>query len=141
MMNRKWNLCATFDGLLDYIQCSNWRGINLLSVPGKIFCRVLLQQLKQSIERTLREEGFRSGRSCADQIFVLRTIIEQSLEWNSSLYINYIDFEKAFDNVHHPSLWKILEAYGFPTKVINILSDMYADNQCDTKDSKVNGSR
>ena len=53
--------------------CGNWRGINLLSVPGKIFCRIILQRLKQSIERTLREEqaGFRSGRSCADQIFVL----------------------------------------------------------------------
>ena len=42
----------------------------------------------------------------------------------------YIDFEKAFDSIHHPSLWKILQAYGFPQKVINILKDMYADNQC-----------
>ena len=116
----------------DLSECNNWRGINLLSVPGKIFCRIILQRLKQSIERTLREEqsGFRKDRSCADQIFVLRTIVEQSLEWNSSLYINYIDFEKAFDSIHHPSLWKILEAYGFPQKVINILRDMYANNQC-----------
>ena len=83
------------------------------------------------IERTLREEQtcFRSRRSCADQIFVLRTIVEQSLECNSSSYINYTDFEKAFDSVHCPSLWKILEVYGFPMKVINILSDTYADNQ------------
>ena len=116
----------------DLSVCGNWRGINLLSVPGKIFCRVLLQRMRQTLERILREEqaGFRSGRGCIDQIFVLRTIVEQSLEWNSSLYVNYIDFEKAFDSIHHPSLWKILEAYGFPSKVINILKDMYADNQC-----------
>ena len=116
----------------DLSVCGNWRGINLLSVSGKIFCRVLLQRVRQSIERTLREEqaGFRSGRGCTDQIFVLRNIVEQSLEWNWSLYINYIDFEKAFDSIHHPSLWKILRAYGFPTKVINILRGMYADNQC-----------
>ena len=116
----------------DLSVCGNWGGINLLSVAGKIFCRVLLQRVRQSIERTLREEqaGFRSGRGCTDWIFVLRTIVEQSLEWNSSLYINYIDFEKAFDSIHHPSLWKILRAYGFLTKVINILRDMYADNQC-----------
>ena len=115
----------------DLSVCANLRGIDLLSVSGKIFCRVLLQRVRQSIERTLREEqaGF-SGRGCTDQIFVLRTIVEQSLEWNSSLYINYNDFEKAFDSIHHPSLWKILRAYGFPTKVINILLDMYADNQC-----------
>jgi hypothetical protein len=36
--------------------CGNWRGINLLSVPGKIFCKVLLQKLKQLIERVIREE-------------------------------------------------------------------------------------
>ena len=116
----------------DLSTCGNWRGINLLSVPGKIFCRILLLRMRQAIERVLREEqaGFRSGRGCTDQIFVLRTIVEQSLEWNSSLYINYIDFEKAFDSIHHPSLWRILEAYGFPVKVINILKDMYAENQC-----------
>ena len=48
----------------DLSVCSNWRGINLLSVPGKIFCRVMLLRLRQAIERILREEqaGFRSGR-------------------------------------------------------------------------------
>ena len=116
----------------DLSECGNWRGINLLSVPGKVFCRVLLHRMKASIERLLREEqaGFRSGRSCVDQIFVLRTIIEQSLEWNSPLYINFIDFEKAFDSVHHATLWNILRSYGFPSKVINILSSMYANNRC-----------
>ena len=32
-----------------------------------------------------------------DQIAAPRIIVEQSLEWKSSLYINFIDFEKAFD--------------------------------------------
>ncbi len=55
----------------DLSLCGNWRGINLLSVPGKIFCRVLLQRIKLGIDKRLREEqaGFRSGRSCTDQIF------------------------------------------------------------------------
>ena len=116
----------------DLTLCENWRGINLLSVTGKIFCRILLMRMRTGIERVLREEqaGFRAGRSCNDQIFVLRTIVEQSLEWNSSLYINYIDFEKAFDSIHHPTLWTILESYGFPGKVINILKDIYTGNQC-----------
>ena len=66
-------------------------------MPGKIFCRVLLQRIRQGVDKRLTEEqaGFRTGRSCTDQIFVLRNIVEQSLEWNSSLNINFIDFEKA----------------------------------------------
>ena len=116
----------------DLTICENWRGINLLSATGKIFCRILLMRMRTGIERVLREEqaGFRAERSCNDQIFVLRSIVEQSLEWNSSLYINYIDFEKAFDSIHHPTLWKILESYGLPEKVINILKDIYTGNQC-----------
>ena len=93
---------------------------------------VLLQLIKQGIEKQLREEQarFRSGRSCIDKIFVLRTIVEQSVEWNSSLHGNFIDFEKAFDSIHHPSLWKILQVYGLPTKVINIIKDIYTENRC-----------
>ncbi|VDO87756.1 unnamed protein product [Schistosoma margrebowiei] len=53
-------------------------------------------------------------RSCTDQIATLRIIVEQSIEWNSSLYINFIDYEKAFDSVDRTTLWKLLRYYGVP---------------------------
>ena len=42
-------------------------------------------------ERSLREEqaGFRSGRSCSEQILTLRNVIEQSMEFNQKLFINF----------------------------------------------------
>ena len=78
--------------------CSNDRGITLLSIPGKVLNRILLDRMKAAVDDQLRDQqaGFRKGRSCADQIATLRIIVEQSLEWNSSLYINFIDYEKAF---------------------------------------------
>ena len=33
---------------------------------------------------------------------------QKSTEWNAPLYVNFIDFEKAFDGIHRDSLWKIL---------------------------------
>jgi hypothetical protein len=74
--------------------CDNWRGITLLSVPGKAFCSALLNRLKETVDITLREEqaGFRRGRSFCEQIFTLRNIIEQSQEFQSPLFLNYIDF-------------------------------------------------
>ena len=65
-----------------------------------------------------------------DQIITLRIIIEQSLEWNSSLHINFIDFEKAFDNVDRETLWKILRYHGVPEKLINIIICQYKDSVC-----------
>ncbi|VDP32908.1 unnamed protein product [Schistosoma margrebowiei] len=55
-------------------------------------------------------------RSCTDQIATLRIIVEQSVEWNSSLYINFIDYEKAFDNVDRRTLWKLLRHYRVPIR-------------------------
>ena len=55
----------------------------------------------------LKEEqaGFqREGPGSIDQIFTLRNIIEQCLEWQRQLYIN---FEKAFDSIYQHSLWHI----------------------------------
>ena len=107
--------------------CGNYRGITLLSVPAKIFNRIILERLKEALDKKLREEqaGFRKGKSYADQIATLRIIVEQSLEWNSPLYINFIDFEKAFDSVDRASLWKLLRHYGVPEKITNLISKMY----------------
>ena len=63
----------------------NFRGITLLSVPGKVLDKIILVWMKGEVDKTLREEqaGFRQDRSCADQIATLRIIVEQSIEWNS----------------------------------------------------------
>ena len=87
----------------------------LLSVPGKV-----LNRMKEVVDPKLRDQqaGFRRNRSCANQIASLRIIVEQSLEWNSPLYINFIDYEKAFDSVDRETLWKLLRHYGVPEKII-----------------------
>ena len=50
----------------DLSDCNNWRGITLLSVPGKVFASIILSRLRRSVETYLQPEqaGFRPGRSC-----------------------------------------------------------------------------
>ena len=69
-------------------------------------------------------------RSCSDQIATLRIIIEQSIEWNTPVYVNFIDFEKAFDSVDRKLLWNLMAHYGIPPKYINIIKNTYQDMQC-----------
>ena len=84
--------------------------------PGKILNRILLERMREAVDAKLRDQqaGFRRNRSCADQIASLRIIVEQSLEWNSPLYINFIDYEKAFDSVDRETLWKYAAALRSP---------------------------
>ena len=80
----------------------------------------------------LRQEqaGFRKGRGCTYQIFTLRNIIEQCTEWQRQLYINYVDFEKAFDSIHRECLWRILRAYGIPQQVVLVIKSFYNNFHC-----------
>ena len=111
----------------DLSHCRNWRGIMLLNMASKVFCRVILERVKTALDKKLRDEqaGFRAGRSCTDQITTLRIIVEQSIEWQSSLYINFIDFEKAFDSVSREVLWLLLRHYGIPVKIVTIIRALY----------------
>lgn len=115
----------------DLSDCGNWRGITLLSIPGKVFCSLILSRVKEAVDNTLRQEqaGFRSGRSCNEQIFVLRQIIEKVTAWQKPIIINFIDFKKAFDSVHRATIWKILSQYGIPDKVIEVIRNLYNDSR------------
>ncbi|VDP71198.1 unnamed protein product, partial [Schistosoma mattheei] len=94
----------------DLSKCDNYRGITLLSIPRKIFNRVLLNRMKNCVDAQLRDQqtGFRKDRKCTDQIAALRIHVEQSIEWNSPPSINFIDYEKSFDSVDRTTLWKLL---------------------------------
>ena len=116
----------------DLSKCDIYRGITLLSTPGKIFNRIILDRMKYAVDDTLRDNqaGFRSNRSCTDQIATLRIIIEQSVEWNSSLYINFVDYHKAFDSIHRDTLWQLLRYYGVPAKITSLIRNSYKEMSC-----------
>ena len=116
----------------DLGNCNNYIGITLLSIPGKVFNRIILNKLKDIVDPKLRDNqaGFRKNRSCVDQITTLRLIVEQSLEWNSSLYINFIDYEKAFDSVDRDMLRKIMRHYGIPEKIVNLVRSLFVGTNC-----------
>ena len=116
----------------DLSLCTNWRGIMLLSIPGKVLSRILLERVKNALDKKFRDEqaGFRQDRSCTDHIATMRIIIEQSLEWQSSLYTVFVDFQKAFDSVDRDVIWKLMHHYGYPSKFVNIIKEMYEDATC-----------
>ena len=99
----------------DLSKCDNYRGITLLSIPGKVFNRVILNRVKAATDAKLRDEqaGFRKNRSTLDQIATLRIILEQSQEWNSDIIVNFIDYEKAFDSLDQATLWSFLDTMVF----------------------------
>jgi hypothetical protein len=57
----------------------NFRGISLLSTPGKLSGRVLIESISEITEVQIRDEqdGFRKGSGCVDQVFALTCVCEK----------------------------------------------------------------
>ena len=66
----------------DKLDPANYRAITLLSIPGKVFCRMILNRIQETIETHLMEEqcGFRSSRGTTDAVFAVRQIMEKARE-------------------------------------------------------------
>jgi hypothetical protein len=91
----------------DRSDCSNHRGISLLSVAGKIMAGLILDRLTAHLSEDILPEtqcGFRSGRGTVDMIFSARQIQEKCREQHMDLFIVFIDLVKAFDSVGRSGL-------------------------------------
>jgi len=118
----------------DLSQCRNWRGVTLLAVISKIINKVILEQIKNSLEMGLQKEqaGFRKNRSCIDQINTLRVIIEQSVEFQSPLYMLLVDYQRAFDSLNRAWIWDELKVRGLPSIFINTIKEGYENQVSDS---------
>ena len=110
----------------------NYRPISLLSIPGKVFNRILLEKIRERTETftSNTQFGFRPNKGTIDAIFIVRQITEKAKERGVNLHFNFIDFKSAFDTVWREALWKMLLAIGVSTNIVNIVKTMYDNTTC-----------
>ena len=116
-------------------ECGNYRGISLLSVPGKFFASIILNRYKDALDQVLREEqcGFRKCRGCIDQLFALRQIVKKCMAFQLNVSFCFIDFRAAFDLVDREMMYKIMKHYGLPQNVMNVICNSYNGFKCCVK--------
>jgi len=68
--------------------------------------------------------GFRKGRSCIDAIFTVQQIMEKRREHNLPLFLLYIDYGKAYDNVSRSKLWEMIDNK-IPNYLLNTIKCIY----------------
>ena len=67
---------------------------------------IIRNRLNEYLEDEMVEEqcGFRKGRSCTDAIFTVQQIMDKRKEHNLPLFLLFIVYEKAYDNVNRDRL-------------------------------------
>ena len=109
---------------------TNFRGISLTSIAAKVYNRVLLNRIREPIDAILRrnQAGFRKGRSCIQQIHILRRIMEGASAQDIPLFITFIDFMKAFDSIDREMMFAILRHYGIPEQIVAAIRVLYDES-------------
>ena len=107
--------------------CEAHRTISLISQFTKVVLRVLLIRARSKFRLQSSEEqyGFKEGCGCRNAIFILRMLSERCIEMQKDLYVCFIDYEKAFDNVRHSELFESLEKLGLDGKDLRLFSEIY----------------
>ena len=117
------------------LDCTNYRGISLMSVVGKVFARVLNERVKGlTVDKVMDEQGgFRAGRGCNGQIFAVKHIVEKTIEKDKKTCMAFVDLEKAYDSVSREKLWKVLDEYGVKGKLLRAIQALYVDGRARVK--------
>src|SRR6218665_3529526 len=115
------------------MEYNNYEAISLLNVTGKVYTKVLQQQLKRYVKEEMSEEqaGFRKERGTMEQTIcrLIRQLSEIYTETNRTLYNNFIDFKQAFDSVWQKGLWKTMRHCGVPEELVVLIEDIYSKSR------------
>ena len=106
-------------------------GLSLQNCIYKIFssivnCRILNYLEYNNILSDL-QNGFRRGRSCAQQIYSLFATVQRSCSKGQSIFASFIDFSKAFDLTDRNLLYYRLISYGIKGNILNLIKEMHTN--------------
>ena len=106
---------------------TNYRGVSLLSLPGKVYAKCLERKCREIVESKLEDCqcGFRPGRSTTDQIFTVMQISEKFWEYAKDVFQCFVDLEKANNRIPRDKLWRVLQEYGINGHLFMAIKSLY----------------
>ncbi len=108
----------------------NYKGITVGPILAKLFTMILDKRLsewaKQHGLHAKGQTGFCKDYCTTNQLFILRTLIEQNKAKKKPLYCCFVDFRKVFDTTPHEVLWHVLASLWVEGRFMQCLQAMYA---------------
>ena len=113
----------------DKQQIKNYRPISLLPICGKIFEKIIFNNIYSYLNTnnliTENQSGFRPGDSTTNQLLYLVNIIHEAFEEKKSLETRavFLDISKAFDKVWHEGLIFKLKQNGISGSLLKLFEN------------------
>lgn len=115
----------------DKYDLKNYRPISLLCVFYKLYMGIIAKRIEKSLdsEQPVEQAGFRRNYSTCDHIFVLKHLLNYSIEYNFDTILLFVDFEKAFDNILTEAILTTLEQANISNEYIQIVKNVYGRSE------------
>ena len=103
--------------------CSNYRGISLLTTTYEILSHILLSRLTPYAKGITEHHQyeFQRNRSTTDHIFCISQTLEKKLEHYEAVHQLFIDFKKAYDSFRRKVLYNIFIEIGISMKLVSLI--------------------
>ena len=105
--------------------CGNYRGISIGDTLGKLYSNVLGNRLKKWMDIDKAQAGSQEERNCTEHILALRLLVDYAKSQRCKLYMIFVDFSKAYDNVPRKTLFTILRSLGCGKRFLSALMAIY----------------
>jgi len=90
-------------------ECANYRGISVTSVMSRLYGKTLRDLIEEENKDEEEQSGFRTGRSCTDNIFCVKQVIEKRNATNQETRLLFVDLTKAYDSI---PISKLMGSFG-----------------------------
>jgi hypothetical protein len=104
------------------VYITEWRPIAVRRIGRFVTDLIETEYLGKEAEE---QAGFRAGRSCNDNTFVLKQLIDKQLSVGKDVHLLFVDLEKSYDNIPLIKLWKVLEETRISPTLIKTLRELH----------------
>ena len=110
-------------------RCEEHRTISLISHCSKILLKTMYERIYAKIDGRIGDDqfGFRRKLGTREAIATLRVVYERAIDFGDSLYICFVDYEKAFDRIDWQKMMVVLERFGLDWNERRLIWELYTN--------------
>ena len=113
----------------------DFRPISILNVDGKIYMGMIAKRTVDYLQRngyineSVQKAGIPGIPGCIEHAYSIWDIIKEAKENKGDLNVVWLDLANAYGSVPHELLFKAMEFFHIPEKVMNIMRNYYSKFQ------------
>jgi len=94
---------------------------------SRLYGKILRNLIEEENKDEEEQSGFQTGRSCSDNIFCMKQVIEKRNATNQETHLLFVDLTKAYDSVPISKVWEVLGESNIKNTLIKTPKNLYGN--------------